>query len=58
MLARSEPLAKGIEKTSLGLGKEPSISMHAWDEIIKPIEQEADPAKLGELAKKLNDAMV
>ena len=32
--------------------------LHAWQEIVKQIEQEADSAKIAELAKKLNDAMV
>jgi len=32
--------------------------MHEWDEIMGQMEQEADPAKIGELPKKLNDRMV
>ena len=35
-----------------------SMSVHAWEEIVKQIEQEADSAKIAELAKKLNKAMV
>ena len=34
------------------------MSVHAWEKIVKQIEQESDSAKIGELAKKLNDAMV
>jgi len=34
------------------------MSVHAWEEIVKQIEQEADSAKIAELPKKLNKAMV
>ena len=34
------------------------MSVQAWENIIKQIEQESDAAKVAELAKKLNDAMV
>ena len=34
------------------------MSVHVWEDIVKQIEQEADSAKIAELAKKLNDAMV
>jgi hypothetical protein len=34
------------------------MSMHVWEDIVKQIEQEADSAKIAELAKKLNDAMI
>ena len=34
------------------------MSVHAWEEIIKQIEQERDSGKISQLALKLNDAMV
>lgn len=34
------------------------MSLHSWQEIVKQIELESDPAKIGELAKELNDAMI
>ena len=34
------------------------MSVQAWENIIKQIEQESDAAKVAELAKKLNDAIV
>jgi hypothetical protein len=34
------------------------MSVHAWEEIIKQIEQEGDTAKIAELTQKLNSAMV
>ena len=34
------------------------MSVHAWEQIVKQIEQESDAAKIAELAKKLTDAMV
>jgi len=34
------------------------MSAHPWEEILKRIEQESDRAKIAELAKKLNDAMI
>jgi len=34
------------------------MSVHAWEEIVKQIEQEQDSAKIAELAHKLNDAML
>lgn len=34
------------------------MSVQAWENIVKQIEQESDAAKIAELAKKLNDAMV
>lgn len=34
------------------------MSVHAWKEIVKQIERESDPAKIAELAKKLNEEMI
>jgi len=34
------------------------MSVHAWEKIVKQIEQESDSAKIAERAQKLNDAMV
>jgi hypothetical protein len=34
------------------------MSVQTWENIVKQIEQESDAAKIKELAKKLNDAMV
>jgi hypothetical protein len=34
------------------------MSVQTWENIVKQIEQESDAAKIAELAKKLNDAMV
>jgi len=34
------------------------MSVHAWEEIVKQIEQEQDSTKIAELAQKLNDAMI
>ena len=34
------------------------MSAYTWEKIVKQIEQETDPVKIAELAKKLNDAMI
>ena len=34
------------------------MAVHAWEEIVKQIEQERDLDKIAELAQKLNDAML
>ena len=34
------------------------MSIHAWEKIVKQIEQERDSNKTAELAPKLNDAML
>lgn len=34
------------------------MPVHAWEEIVRQIEQECDPGKIAELTKRLNDAMV
>jgi len=38
--------------------EEVSMSVHAWEEIVKQIERERDSGKIAELAQKLNDAML
>ena len=34
------------------------MSDHEWQHLVEQIEQERDPNKVAELAKKLNDAML
>lgn len=34
------------------------MSVQPWEHIIREIEQESDPAKIAQLAKELNDAMI
>lgn len=34
------------------------MSIHAWEKIVKQIEQETDRHRVTELAQKLNDAMI
>jgi len=57
-LAHSEQLANSIQQRRSLSDKEASMSVHAWEEILKQIEQETDLAKIAELARKLTDAMV
>jgi len=57
ILAYSDPSGECIEDSALFKGGS-SMSVHVWEDVVKQIEQEADSAKIAELAKKLNDAMV
>jgi len=34
------------------------MSVRPWEHIVREIEHESDPAKIAELAKELNDAML
>lgn len=34
------------------------MSNHIWEQLVEQIEQERNPIKVAELAKKLNDAML
>jgi hypothetical protein len=34
------------------------MPIHKWEEIVQQIEQEPNPAKVAELAKKLNEVML
>ena len=34
------------------------LPLRPWQAIVEKIEQETDPAKIAELAKELNDAMI
>ena len=34
------------------------MSVHAWERIVKQIEQESNRVKIAELAKKVNDEMI
>jgi len=34
------------------------MSARPWEHIVREIEQESDPTRIAELAKKLNDAML
>ena len=38
--------------------KSRQMSVRPWEHIVREIEHESDPAKIAELAKELNDAML
>ena len=58
-LARSAVLADAIQVAVASVQFEGGpMSLQPWQEIVKQIERESNPAKIAELAEELNDAMI